>query len=67
MCRANAHLSYISRNGDLAIETDEGTRVSSREAQRTLLNDWHLETVGVVVGSGQFSAIELGTRSGFVW
>ena len=46
-----AHLSYISRNGKLAIETDEGTRVASREAQKALLNDWHLE-----LSAGQYRA-----------
>jgi MobA/VirD2-like, nuclease domain len=38
-----AHLAYISRRGALAIETDEGTRVATRDAQKALLNDWHLE------------------------
>jgi hypothetical protein len=38
-----AHLAYISRKGELAIETDEGTPVATREAQRELLADWHLE------------------------
>jgi hypothetical protein len=37
-----AHLSYISRNGKLEIETDEGDRIDTK-AQRALLNDWHLE------------------------
>ena len=38
-----AHLSYISRKGELAIETDEGTRVTTRDGQKALLNDWNLE------------------------
>jgi hypothetical protein len=38
-----AHLAYISRKGELAVETDEGTRVATREAQRALLADWHLD------------------------
>src|SRR5215472_14161880 len=37
-----AHLSYISDNGKLEIETDEGERVSS-VGQKALLRDWHLE------------------------
>jgi len=37
-----AHLSYISDNGKLEIETDEGERVS-KEGQKELLRDWHLE------------------------
>jgi hypothetical protein len=38
-----AHFAYISRNGELAIETDDGYRVAGRDAQKALLNDWHLE------------------------
>jgi hypothetical protein len=38
-----AHLGYISRKGELAIETDEGDRAASRDAQKALLRDWHLE------------------------
>jgi hypothetical protein len=45
----SAHFGYISRKGDLAIETDEGDRVIGREAQKVLLNDWHLELI-----SGQY-------------
>lgn len=37
-----AHLSYISQEGELEIETDEGQRVS-KEGQKALLKDWHLE------------------------
>jgi hypothetical protein len=38
-----AHFAYISRKGELAIETDDGHRVAGRDAQKALLNDWHLE------------------------
>jgi Relaxase/Mobilisation nuclease domain len=38
-----AHLAYISRNGKLAIETDEGDRVADQDAQKALLRDWHLD------------------------
>jgi hypothetical protein len=38
-----AHFAYISRKGELAIETDDGYRVAGRDAQKALLNDWHLE------------------------
>ena len=38
-----AHFAYISRKGELAIETDEGYRVAGRDAQKAFLNDWHLE------------------------
>ena len=37
-----AHLSYISQQGELELETDEGLRVS-KDAQQALLQDWHLE------------------------
>lgn len=37
-----AHLSYISRKGQLEIETDEGEPIG-KNGQQALLNDWHLE------------------------
>jgi len=37
-----AHLSYISQQGELELETDEGQRVS-KDGQRMFLKDWHLE------------------------
>jgi hypothetical protein len=38
-----AHLAYISRNGKLAIETDEGDRAAGWDAHKALLRDWHLD------------------------
>jgi hypothetical protein len=38
-----AHFSYISRQGSLEIETDDGDHIRRREEQRWLLEDWHLE------------------------
>jgi hypothetical protein len=38
-----AHFRYISRKGELSMETDEGEHIASREAQKALLRDWHLE------------------------
>lgn len=38
-----AHLSYISRKGNLTMETSEGHYVAGRDAQKALLNNWHLE------------------------
>ncbi len=38
-----AHLAYISRKGELAIETDEGDRAAGQDAQKALLRDWHLD------------------------
>ena len=46
-----AHFAYISRKGELTIETDEGHRVTSRDAQKELLRDWHLE-----LSAGQYRA-----------
>lgn len=43
-----AHLSYISREGGLDLETDEGLRVS-KEDHKALLKGWHLE-----LSSGQY-------------
>jgi len=36
------HFAYISANGELEIETDEGESVS-KEGHKRLLKDWHLE------------------------
>jgi MobA/VirD2-like, nuclease domain len=38
----NAHLPYISRKGELEIETDTGDRIA-REQHKAFLADWHLE------------------------
>jgi hypothetical protein len=37
-----AHLDYISRKGQLEIETDTGDRIA-RDQQKAFLADWHLE------------------------
>ena len=37
-----AHLSYISREGEFDLETDEELRVS-KEGHKALLKDWHLD------------------------
>jgi predicted DNA-binding transcriptional regulator AlpA len=37
-----AHLSYISRKGQLEIETDESDRIG-KKGQPALLQDWHLD------------------------
>jgi hypothetical protein len=36
------HLSYISQEGELELETDEGQRVG-KDGHKDLLKDWHLE------------------------
>src|SRR5687768_9060753 len=39
----NAHFSYISRRGELEIETDDGERLTGRGAGRQLISDWDLD------------------------
>lgn len=46
----SAHFGYISRRGELEIETDEGERIP-KEAQKEFLEDWHLELT-----AGQYRA-----------
>lgn len=46
----SAHVGYISRHGELEIETDEGERIP-KEAQKEFLEDWHLELT-----AGQYRA-----------
>jgi hypothetical protein len=38
-----AHLRYISRRGDLEIETDDGERLTGQGAGTRLINDWDLD------------------------
>lgn len=45
-----AHFGYISRHGELEIETDEGERIP-KEEQKEFLEDWHLELT-----AGQYRA-----------
>jgi hypothetical protein len=43
----SAHVGYISREGELEIETDVGERITDRDQQKALLKTWHLQlTVG---------------------
>lgn len=46
----SAHFGYISRHGELEIETDEGERITE-EAQKDFLEDWHLDLT-----AGQYRA-----------
>jgi hypothetical protein len=41
VCR---HLDYLSRRGELELETDDGERIAGRDAQRALLEDWAFDT-----------------------
>jgi hypothetical protein len=38
-----AHLAYLSRGGELEIETDDGERISGNKVERDLLDDWNLD------------------------
>jgi hypothetical protein len=46
----SAHFGYISRHGELELETDEGERIP-KESQKEFLEDWHLELT-----AGQYRA-----------
>jgi relaxase-like protein len=37
------HLDYLSRRGQLELENDDGERISGKEAQRALLEEWDLD------------------------
>jgi len=37
------HVDYLSRRGELEIETDDGERLRGKEVQRKLLDDWDLD------------------------
>ena len=37
------HLNYLSRDGDLELETDEGPRLGGKGAAKALIEDWDLE------------------------
>src|SRR5213080_2344307 len=37
------HLEYLTRKGELAIQTDEGARLKGKGAEGELLNDWDLD------------------------
>ena len=38
-----AHFGYMSRQGKLEIETDDGVSVKGRDDQKEMLKNWHLE------------------------
>ena len=49
-----AHFAYISHQGELDLETDDGQRLSS-EGQKELLRSWHLE-----LSAGQYRQLRAG-------
>lgn len=38
-----AHFDYISRHGELEIETDDGANAQGRDDQKEMLKNWHLD------------------------
>jgi hypothetical protein len=38
-----AHLAYLTRGGELDIETDDGERKSGKKVEKDLLDDWNLD------------------------
>jgi hypothetical protein len=45
------HFDYVSRKGELELETDEGERLSGSEIGRSLVEDWDLELGGSLRGA----------------
>ena len=37
------HVDYLSRRGELELETDDGERIGGKDAQKALLDDWGLD------------------------
>jgi hypothetical protein len=52
-----AHFAYISQQGELELETDDGQRVP-KAGQKDLLKDWHLE-----LSSGQYRSPPRGAKT----
>jgi hypothetical protein len=40
------HFAYLSRKGDLPIETDDGRQIEGKGAEAELLEDWDLDIQG---------------------
>lgn len=53
----SAHFGYISRHGELEIETDEGERIP-KEDQKEFLEDWHLELTAGQYRAGRDGKLE---------
>jgi hypothetical protein len=43
LAAAQSHLAYISRDGDLDLETDDGEKLRGDQATQKLLEDWDLD------------------------
>ena len=40
------HMAYLSRRGELELETDDGQRVQGKQAEKDLLDDWEISSSG---------------------
>ena len=56
---AEAHFEYISRQGELEVETDDGERLQGKDVAAKLVEDWDLE---IDAGLNRWRAMERGGR-----
>src|SRR5688500_12035772 len=56
---AEAHFQYISRHGELEVETDDGERLVGKDVAAELVEDWDLE---IDAGLNRWRAMEQGGR-----
>ena len=56
---AEAHFQYISRQGELEVETDDGERLVGKDVAAKLVEDWDLE---IDAGLNRWRAMERGGR-----
>jgi len=58
-CGAEAHFHYISRQGELEVETDDGERLQGKDVAAKLVEDWDLD---IDVALDRWRAMERGGR-----
>jgi hypothetical protein len=56
---AEAHFQYISRQGELEVETDDGERLQGKDVAAKLVEDWDLE---IDAGLNRWRVMERGGR-----
>ena len=56
---AEAHFQYISRQGELEVETDDGERLQGKDVAAQLVEDWDLE---IDAGLNRWRVMERGGR-----
>jgi hypothetical protein len=56
---AEAHFQYISRHGELEVETDDGERLAGKDVAAKLVEDWDLD---IDAGLNRWRAMERGGR-----